>query len=373
MEIKFYNTGTIENFRYHFAVICSSYRGKWVFVKNRERNTWEIPGGHREANEDINTTASRELYEETGAADFSIEPVNDYSVTIGETVTFGRLFYAGIAGLGPLPESEISEIILFKELPGMDELTYPEIQPVLQKRVLEYLSKKVSIQLEKDKNRNINMINFLKSYPAYSFDTVGGSVLARGRSDEEWVYISSTSGDEFGRLIKGLDDDDKCFAVLEDWMLPDIVKDRKVRSRLTSMKLVYDGKTPLPPVKSNIIKLQAGDAEYIYRNSKYQEYISVEYIEERINNGIGLGIYKGGRLAAWALTHDDGAIGFLNVVEECRQNGYGTDVTIAMIRNLLELGAVPFVHIEEENIKSMNLALRSGFRRERRIHWIKLD
>lgn len=97
----------------------------------------------------------------------------------------------------------------------------------------------------------------------------------------------------------------------------------------------------------------------------------VEYIQERINNGIGLGIYQDEKLVAWALTHDDGAIGFLNVLEEYRRRGYGYDVTIAMIKKLLEQDEVPFVHIEENNEKSMNLALKTGFRKDRRIHWIK--
>ena len=97
---------------------------------------------------------------------------------------------------------------------------------------------------------------------------------------EDWVYISSKSYDEFQQLIQGLDEEDKCFAVLEDWMLPYIVKDREIRSRLTSMKLVYDYKTPLPPVMSSVVTLSAFDAPYIYENSKYKEYISIEYIEE---------------------------------------------------------------------------------------------
>lgn len=372
MEINFYNTGTIENDRYHFAVICAAYRGKWVLVRNRDRNTWEIPGGHREENEDVGSTAARELFEETGALEFDIEQVCDYSVTIGDTTTFGRLFFADITGFGPLPDSEVCEIRLLKELPGLGKLTYPEIQPVLQKRVLEHLSARAIEILEKDKNRNINMINFIKSYSPYTFDKAGDSILIRGRSDEKWVYISSASMDEFRQLIQGLDEDDRCYAVLEDWMLPDIVRDRKIRSQLTSMKLVHDGCTPLPPIRSAVVKLYAKDAEYIYQNSLYQEYISVEYIEERISNGIGLGIYEGCRLVAWALTHDDGAIGFLNVLEDFRHRGFGIDVTAAMIMRLLELGFVPFVHIEEENVKSLNLALKAGFIKDRRIHWIKL-
>ncbi|MBE6064991.1 GNAT family N-acetyltransferase [Clostridium cochlearium] len=370
MKIKFYSLGEISGERFDFAVICAVYKGKWIFVRHKDRNTWEIPGGHREENEDINVTASRELFEETGAVNYEIDPVCDYSVSIGEITTFGRLFYAKVIEIGHLPESEICGVRFLKEIPN--NLTYSEIQPRLQWKVLQHLSSKTLRLLEKDKTRNINIINFIKNYPVQTFDTVGDSVLVRGRSDEDWVYISSKSNEEFLQLIEGLDEEDKCFAVLEDWMLPYIVTDREIRFRLTSMKLVYDYKTSLPPVRSAVVTLSAADAPYIYENSKYKEYISIEYIEDRIKNGIALGIYGDGKLVAWAITHDDGAIGFLNVLEEYRGKGYGTDVTVAMIKRLLELGELPFVHIEEDNIKSMNLALKAGFRKDRRIHWIKL-
>ena len=66
---------------------------RWL---NESRNTQEVPGGHREANEDIIDTAKRELFEETGAIDFDISPICIYSVTAPDNFdgveTFGKLF-----------------------------------------------------------------------------------------------------------------------------------------------------------------------------------------------------------------------------------------------------------------------------------------
>ena len=58
-----------------FAVIISKTNGKWIFCKHRERDTYEVPGGHRESGEDILSIAKRELLEETGAIDFTIKPI----------------------------------------------------------------------------------------------------------------------------------------------------------------------------------------------------------------------------------------------------------------------------------------------------------
>ena len=50
VEVKFYDTVNDELLK--FAVIISQSNGKWVFCKHKERDTYEVPGGHREDGED---------------------------------------------------------------------------------------------------------------------------------------------------------------------------------------------------------------------------------------------------------------------------------------------------------------------------------
>lgn len=133
MKVKFYDT--IDDSLLKFAVIISKSAGKWVFCKHRERDTYEAPGGHREAGETILETAKRELYEETGAINFDIKPICVYSVTgknsVNETgdETFGMLYYADIKEFEDELHSEMEKVELFDKLPP--NWTYPLIQPLL--------------------------------------------------------------------------------------------------------------------------------------------------------------------------------------------------------------------------------------------------
>lgn len=130
-QVTFYNSCPEEELKY--AVIVARFQGKWIFCRHKERPTWEIPGGHREPGESAGETASRELWEETGAVSAKIEPVCVYGF-----FDLGMLFFAEVEELGPIPgTSEIKEIRFCDSLP--EELTYPHIQPPLFERVKQWL------------------------------------------------------------------------------------------------------------------------------------------------------------------------------------------------------------------------------------------
>ena len=139
INVHFYGADTEAELRY--AVIAARCGGQWVLSRHRQRDTWEIPGGHREPGENIDAAARRELYEETGAEVFTLSRVCVYSVSDGAQTDYGMLYFAEIDMLGELPESEISERRLFELLPGEKDLTYPAIQPLLFRRVQNWLNR----------------------------------------------------------------------------------------------------------------------------------------------------------------------------------------------------------------------------------------
>ena len=62
MKVTMINVNLIElckmdESKFLCAVIVAHYKGKWVFVREKGKETWELPGGTHEINESITETA----------------------------------------------------------------------------------------------------------------------------------------------------------------------------------------------------------------------------------------------------------------------------------------------------------------------------
>lgn len=136
LEIEFLNKDEDINSKLKFSVVAAKYKGKWILCKHKDRTTWEIPGGHIENNESHLDAAHRELFEETGAINYTLKHVCFYNVKSIDIDSFGALYFAEILELGNLPDMEIDKIRLFDSLPK--ELTYPIIQPLLHEKAMEF-------------------------------------------------------------------------------------------------------------------------------------------------------------------------------------------------------------------------------------------
>lgn len=121
-------TGTFNDQK--FVVVLSHMNGKYLLSRHKERTTWETQGGHIEPGETPLEAAKRELWEESGAVEYTIEPLCDYWASDDIGWATGVVFRAEITKLQNIPEgSEMAEVKLFEVLP--EEFTYTYISTVL--------------------------------------------------------------------------------------------------------------------------------------------------------------------------------------------------------------------------------------------------
>lgn len=182
--------------------------------------------------------------------------------------------------------------------------------------------------LEKDIQKNISLINFLKHNQILNVEIIENSVLAVGVSDRRWVYISCNNSKELSVIKSKLKKADDNFASIDDWMFPILTEGKEIIWDLSMIQYYLPDNINLPSSKFSITPLTEGDAEIVFNNSDYKKYISIDYVKDCIRKGISAGLYDNSKLVSWAITQDDGAIGFLHTLDEYRRRGFGYNITL---------------------------------------------
>jgi len=137
VETRILEAGSVAESKLTYVVIGARLGEKWIFVRHRDRSTWEMPAGHIEEGESAGMAAARELYEEAGVTGSVMEHNSDYEVTVGSKTEYGRLYSAVVKEIESRLRFETEEIILLDRLPP--DLTYPEVQTVLFSRLNDHL------------------------------------------------------------------------------------------------------------------------------------------------------------------------------------------------------------------------------------------
>lgn len=163
------------------------------------------------------------------------------------------------------------------------------------------------------------------------------------------------------------------FASVEDWMIPIITEKRNVEWVLSTMRYYLPDDVEVPENKKEVVPLTRDHIGFIISQSSYKQFLSLAYIEERISKSISAAIIKKDKLVAWGLTHDDGALGSLHVLDEYRKKGLGKEILLSLIHQNRKLGKISFAQVEEKNLKATNLIEQLGFVKDRRVSWVKLD
>lgn len=220
--------------------------------------------------------------------------------------------------------------------------------------------------------RNIAILGFLSNYPAEKYYIEGDSVIILGRSDHLWAHISSNSEAELSAILANHHSKTKYYFSVEAWMIPFIQKYDTIEWQMLTDRYILDPDIPLNRPNSEIAPIDKSFANFMYENSDYRDFISIEYIQDRLTKDISAGITINDKLVAWGFTHDDGALGFLHVLKDYRKKGYGLDILLGLIEKRKLVNKPIFGNIVPENLPSIKLLNKLGLKPDRRVSWIKV-
>lgn len=217
----------------------------------------------------------------------------------------------------------------------------------------------------------MSILGFMDQYPIIKIYQEKNSFLLLGKSDHLWAFIISENVKELESLMNSYEFETPYFAFLEEWMIPVITRFGQLEWSFETYRYYYpQGKVRPPSIDQP--SLTPSLASFIYTNSHYQGFTTIEYIQERITYGLSCGLFIHDQLVAWGLTHDDGALGFLHVLPNFRQLGYGTQIIEDLIHKKDKENKDIFTNVVSSNDNGRRLFVKLGFEVDRKIFWLKL-
>jgi 8-oxo-dGTP diphosphatase len=122
------------------SLVVGIQSGDILFIYNKWKNTWELPGGVREPGETPRECAIRELFEETAKRpiDLRFHSVIEWRLGPDQHTEFGALYVCGIEGEALEMNTEETGRTLFWDL-SSDIGPVAELDRFLARRVLSGL------------------------------------------------------------------------------------------------------------------------------------------------------------------------------------------------------------------------------------------
>lgn len=158
------------------------------------------------------------------------------------------------------------------------------------------------------------------------------------------------------------------------WALPLVERVRRHFHHRNALELVpyaYYGELPEEEPGIDIRTLDERALNFVYANYGHA---SRDYLRKRLVDGVMLGAYVDGELAAFIGEHVEGSMGLLHVMPDYRRHHLGYALERAAIRRTMLAGHVPFDQVFPDNEASHALQRRLGMTRAQgALYWITDD
>jgi len=225
--------------------------------------------------------------------------------------------------------------------------------------------------LRSNTDYSVAMCNMADEYPLLHVDQQDDMLVCCFRSDHNWYYFSHTCTPDF--LTNYLaSHPEVIYAVFAESFQFEHARDVRETVWSIGCNRLFLEETVSIPADEAIDVLKPDDLTAVYKNSKYKQYLSMHYLAARLESGGGFCIRQQGKPIAWIMTHDDGSVGMLHVLENYRGRGYARSLIHAMAKQVQRKGLKVYAHIEHSNVASFRLFESMGFRQKAYIIWCRL-
>lgn len=163
------------------------------------------------------------------------------------------------------------------------------------------------------------------------------------------------------------------FCCVETYIIDYIAKNRKCYWRSDCTLFAYFGSVAKKPVTKEGEFLGEINKKFIClinNNYTYKHHGSKKKLLDEINSRPSSAMYVENKPVAWALLHDDFAMGVMFVLPKYRRLGYAEAVTLDLMAKVMGQGEIPYVQIVKGNEASEALAKKLGFEPQFDVSWI---
>lgn len=158
---------------------------------------------------------------------------------------------------------------------------------------------------------------------------------------------------------------------LEDGVVERVRRRYGLRHAYRFVEYAYYGKLPPEDPAFDIRPLGMDALAFVHENYGHA---SREYLRDRLADGVMLGAYVDGELAAFIGEHIEGSMGLLHVMPDYRRRHLGYALERAAIRRTMLAGHVPYDQVFEDNAASHALQKHLGMTpSEGKVYWLTDD
>lgn len=142
---------------------------------------------------------------------------------------------------------------------------------------------------------------------------------------------------------------------------------------LTEVLDCYQALYPLntPPVCEKKLQIRCATQQELPIVLAHYDKLSEAELKQIIAQGNLFLAFHNGKAVGFVGEHLEGSMGLLEVLPDCRRQGYGAELESFMIGRMLERGLLPYCQVEADNEKSLVLQRKLGMTVSReKVYWV---